>query len=170
MSLFVYHKVDLIIYLLLYVDDVIYTSNNNDLLSKFFTTISTYFSLKDMWDLHFFLALESYFQQVVFFISQQNYTLDICEQSNMHKSKEVLMPMHRLISSPFRMVPIHLMPKSFVVLWEVCNISLLNLSDIAFAINRLSQYMQQPIENHWAAIKCLLWYLKGTSSYSQLLQ
>jgi hypothetical protein len=37
--------------------------------------------------------------------------------------------------------------------------------DIAFAVNRVSQFMQSPTSAHWAAIKCILRYLKGSISH-----
>ena len=37
--------------------------------------------------------------------------------------------------------------------------------DICFAVNRVCQFMHAPIDSHWAAIKRILRYLKGTASY-----
>jgi len=37
--------------------------------------------------------------------------------------------------------------------------------DICFAVNRVCQYMHAPTDSHWAAIKRILRYLKGTASY-----
>lgn len=37
--------------------------------------------------------------------------------------------------------------------------------DIAFAVNRLSQYMHRPTEDHWQAAKRVLRYLAGTSTH-----
>ena len=37
--------------------------------------------------------------------------------------------------------------------------------DICYAVNKVCQFMHAPIESHWAAIKRILRYLKGTSSY-----
>ncbi|KAF8398328.1 hypothetical protein HHK36_017255 [Tetracentron sinense] len=42
--------------------------------------------------------------------------------------------------------------------------------DIAFSVNRLAQFMQNPKSNHWAAAKQLLRYLKQTMFYGILLQ
>jgi histone deacetylase 1/2 len=37
--------------------------------------------------------------------------------------------------------------------------------DICFAVNRVCQYMHAPTDSHWVAVKCILCYLKGTTSY-----
>src|SRR6266481_9032641 len=34
--------------------------------------------------------------------------------------------------------------------------------DIAFAVQHLSQYTPHPAQAHWATVKCILRYLKGT--------
>ena len=35
--------------------------------------------------------------------------------------------------------------------------------DIAFSINQVCQFMHQPLESHFAAVKRIMMYLKGTS-------
>ncbi|KAF5445753.1 hypothetical protein F2P56_034780 [Juglans regia] len=42
--------------------------------------------------------------------------------------------------------------------------------NIAFVVNRLSQFMQKPTTNHWAVAKRLLRYLKQTMFHGLLLQ
>jgi len=37
--------------------------------------------------------------------------------------------------------------------------------DICFAVNRVFQFMHAPTDSHWAAVKHILRYLKGTTSY-----
>ncbi|OMO61326.1 Integrase, catalytic core [Corchorus capsularis] len=37
--------------------------------------------------------------------------------------------------------------------------------DNSFSINRVSQYMHDPREDHWSAVKRILWYLVGTSNH-----
>ena len=41
--------------------------------------------------------------------------------------------------------------------------------DIAYAMNKLSQFMHQPISDHWAAIKRRLHYLYGTLDHGIVL-
>jgi hypothetical protein len=42
--------------------------------------------------------------------------------------------------------------------------------DIAFAINKISQFMQSPTDLHWATIKHILRYLKGTPDHGLTLK
>lgn len=42
--------------------------------------------------------------------------------------------------------------------------------DIAYAVNRLSQFMHRPTELHWQAAKRMLRYLAGTTSHGILLR
>lgn len=42
--------------------------------------------------------------------------------------------------------------------------------DIAYAVNKLSQFMHKPTEDHWKAVKCVLRYLADTASYGIFLR
>ncbi|MCI76304.1 retrovirus-related pol polyprotein, partial [Trifolium medium] len=41
--------------------------------------------------------------------------------------------------------------------------------DIAFSVNKVCQFMAQPLESHRKAVKRILSYLKGTLSHGLLL-
>ena len=57
-SLFIYRKQGVLLYMLVYVDDLILTGNSSSHLTKFIDSLSQRFSLKDLDDLSFFLGIE----------------------------------------------------------------------------------------------------------------
>ncbi|GJZ49845.1 putative RNA-directed DNA polymerase [Tanacetum coccineum] len=46
----------------------------------------------------------------------------------------------------------------------------LSRSDIAFVVNKVCQYMHDPTENHWSAVKRILRYLHGTVEHGMLIR
>ena len=42
--------------------------------------------------------------------------------------------------------------------------------DLTFAVHKVSKYMQNPMEPHWAVVKRILHYLKNTISHALLIQ
>ena len=42
--------------------------------------------------------------------------------------------------------------------------------EISLAVNKVCQYMANPLDSHWAVAKRILRYLKGTLSHGLLLQ
>jgi histone deacetylase 1/2 len=56
--LFIYNKVGIKIYILVYVDDIIVTSSSNKAIASLLQDLGSAFALKDLGDLHFFLGME----------------------------------------------------------------------------------------------------------------
>uniref|UniRef100_A0A8R7QME8 Reverse transcriptase Ty1/copia-type domain-containing protein n=1 Tax=Triticum urartu TaxID=4572 RepID=A0A8R7QME8_TRIUA len=57
-SLFVYNSAGVIIFMLVYVDDIIVTSSSPTVVTRLIQDLHTEFPLKDLGDLHFFLGIE----------------------------------------------------------------------------------------------------------------
>jgi hypothetical protein len=91
-SLFVFHKHSDIIYLLLYVDDIIITGNNSSLLDSFTRKLNSEFATKDLGSLNYFLGLEATPTTDGLFISQLKYALDILTQAQLLDNKPVHTP------------------------------------------------------------------------------
>uniref|UniRef100_A0A2N9GCL0 Integrase catalytic domain-containing protein n=1 Tax=Fagus sylvatica TaxID=28930 RepID=A0A2N9GCL0_FAGSY len=92
-SLFVFHKHSDIIYLLLYVDDIIITGNNPSLLENFTCKLNSEFATKDLGSLSYFLGLEATPTTDGLFISQLKYARDILTRAQLLDSKPVHTPM-----------------------------------------------------------------------------
>lgn len=56
-SLFVYRRHSIIVYFLVYVDDVLLTRSHTSVLTQILNLLRTDFTFKDLGDLHYFLGL-----------------------------------------------------------------------------------------------------------------
>lgn len=82
-SLFILHHEFSIISLLVYVDDVIITGNNNTLIQHIIRTLSSQFALKDLGMLTYFLDVEIKYFIAGIFLSQAKYTKDLLIKTKM---------------------------------------------------------------------------------------
>lgn len=92
-SLFVYHQHGIIIYFIIYVDDIILIGNNSAFLANFVSTLAAKFSLKELGRLGHFLGIEVIPTTFGMFLSQRNYITNILAQFHMERSKPVATPM-----------------------------------------------------------------------------
>ncbi|KAK0579728.1 hypothetical protein LWI29_030590 [Acer saccharum] len=161
-SLFILQSGDTLLYLLIYVDDIILTGNSATQVGHFVDALARKFSLKDLGPLSYFLGVEVVPHQHGILLSQRRYIMDLLTRTKMAGAKPVQTP---LPTSP----PLSLhsgTPLSDPTAYRTVVGSLQYLSltrpDISFAVNRLSQFMHQPSSDHWELVKRVLRYLGGT--------
>lgn len=58
-SIFIFNQSRIIIYMLIYVDDIIITSSSQEVVDKLIQKLSTDFAVKDLSNLHYFLGVEA---------------------------------------------------------------------------------------------------------------
>ncbi|KAJ0700404.1 putative RNA-directed DNA polymerase [Helianthus annuus] len=161
-SLFILNSEGSLVYLLVYVDDIIITGNNAETVSKLITRLHSLFALKDLGQLHYFLGVEVIHKKADFVLSQRKYIGDILHRSGLTDCKPISTPMstsHVLL--PDDSPPLD-DPSRYRQTVGALQYVTLTRPDIAFAVNRVCQFMHAPTENHWAAVKRILRYLKGT--------
>ena len=168
-SLFVYLHDSNVIYLLVYVDDLIITGNNQQVINNFVHQLSKRFSLKELGVLNFFLGIEVIHTASGLFLSQHQYIRDILDKFNMINAKETTTPM-----ASNTQLKLHdgTGPTNATTYRQLIgSLQYLSLTrpDVAFAINKLSQFMHAPSELHWAHLKRVLRYLKGTIQHGLIL-
>jgi hypothetical protein len=86
-SLFVYCHNTNTTYLLLYVNDIIFTASNPKLLQHTTTILQQHFTIKDLGSLHHFLGISVEQQSDDLFIHQRQYARDILEHAGMSDCK-----------------------------------------------------------------------------------
>lgn len=74
-------------YLLVYVDDLIFTSNNEHVLTTFISHLNKEFVIKDLGDINYFLGLQVSYTADGLFLNQFKYTWEILERAKMLDDK-----------------------------------------------------------------------------------
>lgn len=148
--------------MLIYVDDIIVSGNSETAITNLIATLSQRFSLKDLGDLSYFLGIEVLRTLQGFHLSQRKYIGDLLYRTNMTNAKPVPTPMCVSESLSARDGEELADPSEYRNVVGSLQYLLLTRPDIAFAVNKLSQFMHKPSTTHWLAAKRVLRYLAGT--------
>ncbi|KAG8489320.1 hypothetical protein CXB51_017422 [Gossypium anomalum] len=150
-SLFVFRGHSTVIYLLVYVNDIIVTGNTSSTISQFLQHLSDRFSLKDLSHLHYFLGVKVIPYVDGLFLSQRKYIVDLLSKAQITEAKPVSTPMSSSVSLTLHSGS----PLADTVAYRTIVGSLQYLSltrpNISYTVNKLSQFMHQPTTNHWTA-------------------
>uniref|UniRef100_A0A2N9HLD4 Integrase catalytic domain-containing protein n=1 Tax=Fagus sylvatica TaxID=28930 RepID=A0A2N9HLD4_FAGSY len=161
-SLFIYHQHNVIAYLLLYVDDIVLTSNSTPFLDGLILQLRKVFDIKDLGPLHYFLGLQVSRTTDALHVTQTKYASDLLVKHQMVDSKPAKTP-----CSPNTRLSIHegdLLsdPHGYRSLVGALHYLTFTRPDISFAVHQVCQYMAAPTTTHLSAAKRILRYIKGT--------
>ncbi|KAH9673545.1 retrovirus-related pol polyprotein from transposon RE1 [Citrus sinensis] len=167
-SLFIYSHDSVLLYLLIYVDDILITGNSSYHISQMIHHMSKLFSMKDLGPVHYFLGIEATQTAMGLHLCQTKYILDLLHRTEFLHSKPMTTPAVSgrrlslfdgdLLSNPTEY-------RSVVGALQYLTIT---RPDISFAVNQVCQYMHHPTIAHWCAVKRILRYLKGTTTHGLL--
>ncbi|KAH1129753.1 hypothetical protein J1N35_001131 [Gossypium stocksii] len=170
-SLFVWVASDSTLYVLVYVDDIIITGDKSTVIDEFVKTLNAEFSLKDMGSLHYFLGIEVTRSSTGgVHLCQKKYIRDILAHCPMLHAKKVHTPM---VSSAIlskddgdRLSD----PTKYRSLASALQYVVLTHPDIAYAVNRVFQFMHTSTVTHMVALKRILRYLCGMLDYGIIIR
>ncbi|CAL2277125.1 unnamed protein product [Prunus armeniaca] len=146
--------------ILLYVDDMIITGNDEDVICKLKHFLGNQFRIKDLGPLKYFLGVEVARSKTGISICQRKYTLDILEEAGLLGAKPAKVPMDPdiTLSSTGELLKD---PTRYRRLVGKLIYLTITRPEITYAVNTLSQFMQEPKRQHLDAVNRLLHYLKG---------
>uniref|UniRef100_A0A2N9FMC6 Integrase catalytic domain-containing protein n=1 Tax=Fagus sylvatica TaxID=28930 RepID=A0A2N9FMC6_FAGSY len=161
-SLFIYRSSSTVIFLLVYVDDIIITGNSPSALSSLVQQLATSFELKDLGPLTYFLGLEVDYSATGFFVHQHKYASDLLQKYNMWDCKPCSTPcctsvkLTKQIGTP--------LPDATTFRSLVGALQYLTFTrpDLAYTVNSLCQFMHAPTDIHLSAAKRVLRYIRGS--------
>jgi histone deacetylase 1/2 len=162
-SLFIYCKDKQVVYLLVYVDDIIITGSSASLVQNLVDKLNSAFSLKQLGDLEYFLGIEvHHLKDGSLLLTQSKYIRDLLSRTNMVDCNPINTPMMsscKLSKTGSDNMSDATLYRSVVGSLQYATIT---RPEISFAVNKVCQFMSNPLESHWIAVKRILRYLKGT--------
>eukprot|EP00794_Sanderia_malayensis_P016556 gene16556-biopygen13988 len=157
------------IILALYVDDILISSNDPQMLEAEKKSLSRRFEMQDLGDAKYCLGMliQRDRDNKKLYISQKSYLESILKRFEMFESKPVATPME--VGKVFKKLSED--EEQFDIKQYQAAIGSLNYAmiatrpDICSAVGILSQFMSKPSKEHWQGVKRILRYIKGTLDY-----
>ena len=119
-------------------------------------------SLKDLRELHFLLGIEVLRNATGLYLTQQKYVKDLLFKTKMDGARGVTSPMSSGKQMSMHDGDVLDNPELYRSTVGALQYLTLTRPEIAFAVNKLSQFVHTPFSNHWEACKKMLRYLKDT--------
>ena len=155
--------------LAVYVDDILLAAKSQQKIDQVKADLGKRFHVKDMGLLHYFLgvSVKQNPETGKIWIGQQAYTEAVLKKFRMEHSKPACTPVTpgtKLLKATEQSEMVD------ATLYQSAVGNLLYLSgwtrpDIAFAVGNVARFCSNPTTEHWVAVKRILRYLKGTTSY-----
>jgi len=159
------------VYVLIYVDDIIFIGSSAVLLQSIISKLHVVFALKQLGDLEYFLGIEvKHLPNGSLFLCQTKYIRDLLVKAGMTEAKGISTPLQgglKLSKYGSDYFDDPALYRSIVGALQYITIT---RPEIGFSVNKVCQFMSQPLSDHWKAVKRILRYLKGTLSYGLHLQ
>jgi transposase InsO family protein len=164
-SLFHYHSSSVSVFVLVYVDDIIVTSNSFPAITTLIDQLKNEFAVKDLGALSYFLGIQASRTTTGLHLHQGKYITDLLHRTKMVGAKPASTPcaaggkLSRLHGDPL------LDPREYRHIVGALQYCTLTRPDIAYSVNQLCQFLHNPTSVHLTAAKRVLRYLKGTVDF-----
>lgn len=149
---------------MVYVDDILITGSDSTALQLCIRDLDNTFALKTLGSVNYFLGFEAFRNSIGIYLTQAKYTMDLLKKADMYDCK----PCATLTTSAFSLTndgEVFSNPSLYRTLIGSLQYLTYTRPDIAFVVNRLSQFLASLKVQHWVACKRLLRYLKGMVGY-----
>lgn len=152
----------------LYVDDLIYTGDDENMMVEFKESMIKEFDMIDLGKMKYFLGIEVFQFDGGIFISQAKYVIEVLRRFGMEHSNSVENPMVPGLKISKDENGIEMDGSFFKQLIGSMMYLTTTRPNIMYAVSLLSRYMSRPTKVHHSAAKRILRYLQGTTTFGIL--
>lgn len=146
--MFIYHRGDISLHVLVNVDDQIIYGNDSAALSSFKEYLSVCFHMKDLGPLKYFLGIEVARSADGFFLSQRKYALDIFSEAGHLGAKPSDTPLEHNHNLARAYSPLYLDPAQYRRLVGRLIYLAFTRPDLAYVVHVLVRFMHAPHHHH----------------------
>eukprot|EP00253_Pinus_taeda_P035259 PITA_35259 len=154
-----------LIILVLYVDDLILTGSDPNLINHVKYNLKKKFEMTDLGHLHYFLDLQILQSKEGISLSQSKYACDLLRHFHMEDCKPSPSP----FQSGVKLSVTCTSPKVDATLYRQLVGKILYLThthtNLSFVVGLIARFMQNPHESHWKAAKRIFRYVQGTIQF-----
>ena len=162
-SLFIRKKNDTVLFLLVYVDDLVITGNCENELEQFKVFLKNKFKIKDLGELKYFLGIEVLKTKTGLCLNQRKYCIELLHEFGLLACRPVSTPLPENIVLAHKETDNDKYLKNIVTYQKlVGKLIYLTLTrpDISYVVHCLSQHMHAPLQSHYDFGLRVLKYLK----------
>ena len=157
-SLFILNDKQVVMYMLIYVDDIIIVGSCTKSVDRLLAQLRESFAVKDLGRLSYFLGIEVIQQKDGIALVQSKYASGILRRANMHTCKAISTPMmssDKLSKTSGKLLTDD---EAFSYRSTVGGLQYLCMTrpDISFAVNKACQFLAAPTDVHWSAVKRII--------------
>ena len=160
-SLLLHTSTSGIVILLVYVDDIIITGIDCDLITKLQQLLHATFHMKDLGQLTY-LGLEVHYRSHGHFVNQHKYIQDLITLAGLEDTSSVDTPIE--VNVKYRKDEGDLLDEPTLYRRLVGSLIYLTTTrpDISYVVHQVSQFMSSPRHLHLAAVRRIILYLRGS--------
>jgi len=148
-----------------YVDDLVISGPSVSDIRQFKLEMKTKFNMSDLGLLSYYLGIEVKQGRDGISLSQNAYAMKILESPGMLNCNPCATPMEARLKLSRRLEDEVIEPTAYRSVIGSLRYLVNTRPDIAFVVGVVSRFMETPSKDHWAAVKHILRYLKGTINF-----
>jgi hypothetical protein len=155
-AIYVWWNGNVLVVVGVYVDDLVITGSDRDDIRSFKEEMAVAFKMSDLGLLHYYLGIS---------LSQRAYTMKILERSDMTGCNPCHVPMEARLKLSKQSTQPLVDAIAYGSIIGILRYLVSTRPDLAFAVGYVSRFLEEPREDHLAAVKKILHYVVGTRNW-----